>query len=221
MVIREVNRKKRLSWCLGKRRLTVEQYWQNIIFSDESQVVIGDNHRVYVWRKANEAYLPQCMCPPRKRRVAVMVWGCITYDGVGTLCLVDGNITAQKYIDILDEHLWPVIVRHFLNKPYLFQDDNAPVHRARITCEYKQNNNIPSITWPAQSPDINIIENIWLKIKRLLQNTARNITTRDELFNAILHIWQNIAPEYVRNLYLSIPRRIQAVVRSKGQLTKY
>jgi hypothetical protein len=88
------------------------------------------------------------MCHPRKRRVAVMVWGCITYDGVGTLCLVDGNITAQKYTDILDEHLWPVIVRHFLSKPYLFQDDNASVHRARITCEYKQNNNIPSITWP-------------------------------------------------------------------------
>jgi hypothetical protein len=199
----------------------VEQYWQNIIISDESQVVIGNNHRVYVWRRANEAYLPQCMYPSRKRRVAVMVWGCITYDGVGTLCLVDGNITAQKYIDILDEHLWPVIVRHFLNKPYLFQDDNAPVHRARITCEYKQNNNIPSITWPAQSPDINIIENIWSKIKCVLQNTARNITTQDNLFNAILDIWQNIAPEYVRNLYLSIPRRIQAVVRSKGQLTKY
>jgi hypothetical protein len=95
------------------------------------------------------------------------------------------------------------------------------VHRARITCEYKQNNNIPCITWPAQSPDINIIENIWLKIKRVLQNTARNITTPDELFNGILDIWQNIAPEYVRNLYLSIPRRIQAVVRSNGQLTKY
>jgi IS1 family transposase len=47
MVIREVNRKKLLFWCLGKRQLTVEQYW-HIIFSDESQVVIGDNHRVYV-----------------------------------------------------------------------------------------------------------------------------------------------------------------------------
>lgn len=150
-----------------------------------------------------------------------MVWGCITYDSVGTLCLVDGNITALKYIDILDEHLWPVIARHFSDKPYLFQDDNSPVHRARITREFKVYNNIPSITWPAQSPDINIIENIWLKIKRSLQSMARDITTQDELFNVKLDIWQNIAPEYVKNLYLSIPRRIQAVVRSKGHLTKY
>lgn len=56
------------------------------------------------------------------------------------LCLVDGNITAQKYINILYEHLRPVIARHFSDKPYLFQDDNAPVNRARITCEYKVNN---------------------------------------------------------------------------------
>ena len=43
--------------------------------------------------------------------------GCISYDGVGTLCLVDGNVTVQKYmnIDILDEHMWPVLARHFVN----------------------------------------------------------------------------------------------------------
>lgn len=94
------------------------------------------------------------------------------------------------------------------------------MHRARITFEYKVKNNIPSITWPAQSPDINIIENIWLKIKRSLQSMTRDITTQDELFYVLLDIWQNIAPEYVKNLYLSIPSRIQAVVRSKGHLTK-
>lgn len=119
-----------------------------------------------------------------------MVLGCITYDGVGTLCLVDGNITALKCIDTLDEHLWQVIARHFSNKPYLFQDDNAPVHKARITCEYKVNNNIPSITWPAQSPDINITENIWLKIKRSPQSMTRDITTKDYYFYVLLDIWQ-------------------------------
>jgi hypothetical protein len=51
---------------------------------------------------------------------------------VGTLCKVDGNINAVKYRDILDNHLWPVLARHFADKPYRFQDDNAPVHRARL-----------------------------------------------------------------------------------------
>jgi len=40
---------------------------------------------------------------------------------------------------------------------------NAPVHRSAFTQEWKENNKITSITWPAQSSDINIIENIICK----------------------------------------------------------
>jgi hypothetical protein len=57
-----------------------------------------------------------------------MIWGCITYEGVGTLTVVDGNINAQKYIEVVDNFVWSVIARHFLDDNYVFQDDNAPVH---------------------------------------------------------------------------------------------
>ena len=59
-----------------------------------------------------------------------MIWGCICYDGVGTLTAVEGNINSAKYIDILDKNLWPVVVWYFEGKEYFFVDDNAPVHRA-------------------------------------------------------------------------------------------
>jgi hypothetical protein len=49
-----------------------------------------------------------------------------------------------QYRDILDNHLWPVLARHFAGKPYRFQDDNAPVHRARIIEEFKRDNDIHS-----------------------------------------------------------------------------
>jgi hypothetical protein len=48
------------------------------------------------------------------------------------------------------------------------------------------------MTWPAQSPDLNIIENLWLRIKRSLQNSAGNINTPQELFTAIQDIWMNL-----------------------------
>ena len=221
MVVSEVNRKRRVAWCKDKRNLSVNNYWNSVIFSDESQVVIGESQRVYVWRTSRESYLPQCMCPPRERRISVMVWGCITYHGVGTLCMVNGNINAQKYISIWDDNLLPVVARHFNDKPYRFQDDNAPVHRARSTKNYIQQNSIPTTRWPAQSPDINIIENLWLRIKRSLQNRAANVRTPEELFAAITDIWTSFEPDYIKTLYNSITRRITAVIKSKGHLTKY
>jgi hypothetical protein len=72
-----------------------------------------------------------------------MIWGCVTFNGVGTITVVDGNVNAQKYIDIIDEHLWPVVARHYPRNDYIFQDDNAPIHRARAVQEYKLQNNIP------------------------------------------------------------------------------
>jgi hypothetical protein len=40
--------------------------------------------------------------PGRGVGVSLMIWGCITYEGVGTLIVVDGNINAQKYIEVID-----------------------------------------------------------------------------------------------------------------------
>ena len=56
--------------------------------------------------------------------------------GVGTLTKVEGNTNADKYISIREDIIWSVIVRHFAGNDFIFQDDNAPVHRDRSTKEY-------------------------------------------------------------------------------------
>ena len=45
-----------------------------VIFSDVSQIVIGQNNRVYMWPSANEAYSPECMCLP-VQFLCLFVWG--------------------------------------------------------------------------------------------------------------------------------------------------
>ena len=83
------------------------------LFSDEPKVEIGLDNRVYIWSRAGEEWLPACTSPPPRKRLGVMIWGCITFNGVGILGFVEGNINALKYIDILEDNLWPVVARHF------------------------------------------------------------------------------------------------------------
>jgi len=177
--------------------LPVDGYWSRVIFSDESKVEIGLDNRVYIWRRAGEEWLPASTSPPPRKRLGVLIWGCITFNGLGTLDFVEGDINALKYIDILEDNLWPVVARYFPQNNSIFQDDNAPIHRAREVMEYRVENKIKTLLWPAQSPDLNIIENVWQRLKRELQNDATCIATVDDLKARIRHLWENLPVSYV------------------------
>ena len=149
MVIKEMNRKKRLPWCREKRRWSVHNNWKRIIFSDKSKVMIGHDERVYVWRKAGEGWRPNLSTTKPRPKFEVMIWGCISWFGPGTITAVDGNINAIKHQDILEDHLWSVVAQHFPQGGYIFQDHNAPVHRARSTVTCIQNPKLHPVTYLA------------------------------------------------------------------------
>lgn len=98
-----------------------------MIFSDKIQIVIWNNKKIYFWRKADGKFNPQLVCPAPRRRLGVMVWGCVCLKGVCTLTDVQGNINAQKCLQIIENNIWPVIARHFPNNDYIFMNDNAPI----------------------------------------------------------------------------------------------
>ena len=58
-------------------------------------------------------------------------------------------------------------------------------------------------------------------MKRELQKSVVDIATKNDLVQEIKSAWRNIELDYIRNLYQSIPGRLDNVIKMKGHLTKY
>jgi hypothetical protein len=65
--------------------------------------------------------------------------------------------------------------------------------------------------WPSQSPDLNIIENVWRTIKIKLQNSKCDILNKKIIVREVKKIWVGLTPVYIQSLYNSISRRIQTI----------
>ena len=73
--------------------------------------------------------------------------------------------------------------------------------------------------WPAQSPDLNPIENLWAELNRITaEHKPKN---EDELFKDLKRGWESLSLKYLHSLIESMPRRCKAVLKVKGMPTKY
>ena len=71
-----------------------------------------------------------------------------------------GKISAGYYLDnMVTPIVVPLATRQ--NPNFLFMDDNAPAHRARLVQNALIQNNVMRMEWPELSPDLNPIENLW------------------------------------------------------------
>ena len=67
---------------------------------------------------------------------------------------------------MLGKEVAPFISKYPCSK---FQQDNAPCHTSKIVSEFFRSSNLEKIPWPASSPDLNIIENVWSVLKSKLR----------------------------------------------------
>jgi exosome complex RNA-binding protein Rrp4 len=50
-----------MGFCRQKLHWNVQNNWSSIIFSDETKIMLGRNGKVYVWRKSDERFRPDCL----------------------------------------------------------------------------------------------------------------------------------------------------------------
>lgn len=81
-----------------------------------------------------------------------MVWGSVWFHDVGTLIAVEGTTNAEKYTDIPEEYLGPVVTNRSKDT---FMNANAPVHRAYTVRNCMKTNSINHTKRPAESSYLN------------------------------------------------------------------
>ncbi len=192
----------------------------SITFSDESKFCISfGNQGPRVWRKGGEAHSPSCMKSGVKFPQSVMIWGAMSSAGVGPLCFLKTNVTAPIYQEILEHFMLPSPDQLFKDADFIFQQDLAPAHTAKSTKSWLNDHGVCVLDWPANSPDLNPIENLWGIVKRKMRNNRPK--NADELKATVKETWASIPPQQCHKLITSMPRRIEAVIKAKGAPTKY
>ena len=135
--ISKVNKTKRLHFT-NFHINEPHTFWESVLFSDKSKFnVFSSERRFKVWRRPNEAFKSQNLCPTVKHgRGSVLVWGYMSVAGVGNLVFIDGNMDQHIYLNILKNNLEERVHKFELTGLFIFQQNNDPNHTAKCVKEF-------------------------------------------------------------------------------------
>ncbi len=186
--------------------------WKSVLWSDESKfyILVG-NHGRRVLRAKEEGDLPACHQRSAQKPASLMVWGCTSAYGMGSLHVLEGTMNAERYIKVLEQHMLPSRWRLFQGRPCVFQQDNAKPHTAAFTTAWLRSRRVRVLNWSACSPDLSPIENIWLII--IWPQTLQQLETY------IRQEWDQIPAPKLQKLITLMPRRLQTVLKRRGDAT--
>lgn len=218
-LISKKNQAARLAFA-NKHVIWSEKEWQKVFFSDESKFnVFGSDGKHYVRRRTGESLNHKCT----KKTVkfgggSVMVFGMISCQGTSPLVRLNCRVNSTVYKNVLKQHVVPVLQNSGIENP-VFMQDNAPCHKAKLVMEYLADEGVDVMDWPAQSPDMNPIENLWMTLGQNVM--ARNPKNTEDLWEKLVDEWSKITVAQCQNLVKSCSRRCAAVIENKGRSTKY
>lgn len=149
-----------------------------------------------------------------------MVWGAFCADGTLELQFVSCRMNSAEYIRTLEMSLVPFLEKN-ANTNFIFQQDNAAIHNSAATKNWFSSKNIAVLQWPACSPDVNPMENVWGILSNRVYSENRQYPDVAALKTAILEEWERISEIEINNLVQSMQNRVFALIQNKGGRIRY
>jgi transposase len=100
-------------------------------------------------------------------------------------------------------------------------EDGVPIHWSKVAKDFHVQNSMETLPHPSQSPDFNLIEHVWKRLKIMVNKHPKCSKNAEELWVALQKEWVKIDIEFINSLIESMPRHVQAVYEANGKSTKY
>ncbi|GFT98593.1 transposable element Tcb1 transposase [Trichonephila clavipes] len=149
----------------------------------------SDCRRQLIWRESGTAYRPENIQEKdRYPTCSIMVWAGIMINGRTRLHVVaNGTMTGQRYID-------EVLLPH----------------------DCLDSEDIQRLVWPACSPDLNPIENVWDALGRQVAGRNYPPTNKNTLIHALTEEWDKLPQQLLDNVVQSMVRRVECCITLHG-----
>ena len=137
-----------------------------------------------------------------------MHWEYFLRQGVGPIVSLFETVTGVSHVIILQKYVISIMRRAFSNGDGWFQEDNARPHTSKVAKRFHTENDLHVLSWPAQSPDLNPIENLWAIVKKSICERKKHPSNIAELDRYVKKAWKDILIHTIENLVDSMPQRI-------------